>query len=92
LEIEVLIPTTKLFIFANYINYYIFSIFYPAGPETIEWLINTTGVPVIDHWWTTETSIPITENSEGIDKILYGNLTPGCFIIIASISAVLKRF
>lgn len=44
---------------------------YQAGerldPPTYEWLKRITGLPVIDHWWQTETGWPIASNPMGID-------------------------
>ncbi len=40
-----------------------------ADPDTIEWLQRQTGVPVIDHWWQTETGWPIAANPAGIELL-----------------------
>ncbi|RMF09292.1 MAG: propionyl-CoA synthetase [Alphaproteobacteria bacterium] len=43
---------------------------YVAGergdPDTINWAHRHVGVPVIDHWWQTETGWPITANCLGL--------------------------
>ncbi|HTS92507.1 MAG TPA: propionyl-CoA synthetase [Stellaceae bacterium] len=38
-----------------------------ADPPTVEWAQEQLGVPVIDHWWQTETGWPITANPAGIE-------------------------
>jgi len=40
-----------------------------ADPDTIEWAIATLGVPVIDHWWQTETGWAIAANPLGIEQL-----------------------
>ncbi|NQZ74017.1 MAG: propionyl-CoA synthetase [Dinoroseobacter sp.] len=40
-----------------------------ADPDTIEWAQAKLGVPVIDHWWQTETSWAIAANPLGIEKL-----------------------
>ena len=37
-----------------------------ADPPTIEWAEEKLGVPVIDHWWQTETGSPISQNPVGL--------------------------
>lgn len=37
-----------------------------ADPDTIEWTENQLGLPVIDHWWQTETGWAIAANPAGI--------------------------
>ncbi len=46
-----------------------------ADPDTIHWAENHLGVPVIDHWWQTETGWPITGNPMGIEAmaVKYGS-------------------
>ena len=34
---------------------------------TLEWLMELTGTPVIDHWWQTETGWPVLVNPVGIE-------------------------
>ncbi|MEX0730427.1 MAG: propionyl-CoA synthetase [Aquisalimonadaceae bacterium] len=36
-------------------------------PPTYEWLKGISGLPVIDHWWQTETGWPIAANPMGIE-------------------------
>ena len=38
-----------------------------ADPDTIHWAKTHLGVPVIDHWWQTETGFPITAVPLGIE-------------------------
>ncbi len=38
-----------------------------ADPDTIQWAENNLKVPVIDHWWQTETGWPIAANCVGLD-------------------------
>ena len=38
-----------------------------ADPDTIKWAENLLKVPVIDHWWQTETSWSISGNCTGIE-------------------------
>ncbi len=40
-----------------------------ADPDTIEWAQDKLGVPVIDHWWQTETGFAIAANPLGIEKL-----------------------
>ncbi|MEO1537226.1 MAG: propionyl-CoA synthetase [Pseudomonadota bacterium] len=40
-----------------------------ADPDTIEWAQDKLGVPVIDHWWQTETGFAIAANPMGIEKL-----------------------
>jgi propionyl-CoA synthetase len=40
-----------------------------ADPDTIEWAERALGVPVIDHWWQTETGWPIASNCMGIEAL-----------------------
>jgi len=46
-----------------------------ADPDTIQWAEQQTGIPVIDHWWQTETGWPIAANPAGIEvmPIKYGS-------------------
>ena len=37
-----------------------------ADPDTIQWAEQKLGVPVIDHWWQTETGWPIVSNFVGL--------------------------
>ena len=48
-----------------------------ADPETIKWAEAKLGVPVIDHWWQTETGWPIAGNPVGLGTlpVKYGSPT-----------------
>jgi propionyl-CoA synthetase len=48
-----------------------------ADPATIQWAETHLGVPVIDHWWQTETGWPIAANCMGLgpQAIKYGSAT-----------------
>ncbi|WP_435070018.1 propionyl-CoA synthetase [Amycolatopsis thermoflava] len=38
-------------------------------PETLNWAADKLGVPVIDHWWQTETGWPIAANPRGLEPM-----------------------
>ncbi|WP_219413339.1 propionyl-CoA synthetase [Pseudonocardia nigra] len=38
-------------------------------PETYRWAADLLGIPVIDHWWQTETGWPIVANPAGIELL-----------------------
>jgi propionyl-CoA synthetase len=40
-----------------------------CDPETLGWAQEKLGVPVIDHWWQTETGWPIAANCLGIERL-----------------------
>ncbi len=40
-----------------------------ADPDTIQWAEEKFGVPVIDHWWQTETGYTIAGNPMGIERL-----------------------
>ncbi len=40
-----------------------------CDPATLEWAMDKLGVPVIDHWWQTETGWPICSNCLGIEQL-----------------------
>jgi propionyl-CoA synthetase len=40
-----------------------------ADPDTIQWAERLLGVPVIDHWWQTETGWPIVANCVGLGAL-----------------------
>ncbi|MGA0565579.1 propionyl-CoA synthetase [Ancylobacter sp. VNQ12] len=48
-----------------------------ADPDTVQWAEQMLGVPVIDHWWQTETGWPIAANPVGLGilPIKYGSPT-----------------
>src|SRR6056297_3388825 len=58
-----------------------FKILFMAGerldPATIQWSENNLGVPVIDHWWQTETGWAIAANCMGLHQfpVKYGSPT-----------------
>jgi propionyl-CoA synthetase len=39
-----------------------------CDPDTLRWAQDRLGVPVIDHWWQTETGWPMVANSLGIEQ------------------------
>lgn len=49
-----------------------FECLYLAGertdPDTYQWAVDLLGVPVIDHWWQTETAWAIVANCRGIEE------------------------
>ena len=40
-----------------------------ADPDTIIWAQDQLGVPVVDHWWQTETGYAIAANPLGLEKL-----------------------
>ena len=48
-----------------------------ADPDTVKWAEERLGVPVIDHWWQTETGWPIAANPVGLGQlpVKYGSPT-----------------
>ena len=40
-----------------------------ADPDTVRWAEKKLGVPVIDHWWQTETGWPIVANCVGLGAL-----------------------
>ncbi len=48
-----------------------------ADPDTIQWAERMLNVPVIDHWWQTETGWPIAANPVGLGSlpVKYGSPT-----------------
>ncbi|MCA1493326.1 AMP-binding protein [Ensifer sp. NBAIM29] len=46
-----------------------------ADPDTIRWAEQALGVPVIDHWWQTETGWPVAGNAVGLGllPVKYGS-------------------
>ena len=48
-----------------------------ADPETIKWAENQLKVPVIDHWWQTETGNPISQNPVGLGLLPVKYGSPG---------------
>ena len=48
-----------------------------ADPPTVEWLQETTGKPVLDHWWQTETGWAITAHTMGLEGVETVTGSPG---------------
>ncbi|MBX3571703.1 MAG: propionyl-CoA synthetase [Mesorhizobium sp.] len=48
-----------------------------GDPPTIEWAQKQLGVPVIDHWWQTETGSPISQNPVGLGLLPVKLGSPG---------------
>ena len=40
-----------------------------ADPPTVAWAEEQLGIPVIDHWWQTETGWPIRANCLGVERL-----------------------
>jgi propionyl-CoA synthetase len=40
-----------------------------CDPDTLHWAEDALGVPVIDHWWQTETGWPICANPLGLERL-----------------------
>jgi len=40
-----------------------------TDPDTLKWTEDLLGVPVVDHWWQTETGSAITANPLGIEQL-----------------------
>jgi len=40
-----------------------------CDPDTLHWAEEKLGIPVIDHWWQTETGWPIAVNCLGIERL-----------------------
>jgi len=58
-----------------------FRVLYVAGergdPDTIAWSEQVLGVPIIDHWWQTETGWPINANCAGLGLYPVKHGSPG---------------
>ncbi len=48
-----------------------------ADPDTVDWARRVLGVPVIDHWWQTETGWAIAANPIGIEALDVPTGSPG---------------
>ena len=48
-----------------------------ADPETIKWAEQKLNVPVIDHWWQTETGSPMSQNPVGLGQLPVKYGSPG---------------
>jgi len=51
-----------------------------CDPDTLRWAENKLGVPVIDHWWQTETGWPIAANCLGIEALPVKAGSPTCAV------------
>ncbi len=40
-----------------------------SDPDTVRWAERALGVPVVDHWWQTETGWPIVANCLGVEPL-----------------------
>ena len=40
-----------------------------CDPDTLQWASSNLGIPVIDHWWQTETGYAICANCQGIEPL-----------------------
>ena len=47
-----------------------------ADPDTVKWAETILGVPVIDHWWQTETGWPIAANCVGLGMLAVKHGSP----------------
>jgi propionyl-CoA synthetase len=41
-----------------------------CDPDTLHWAQQLLGIPVVDHWWQTETGWPVTASCLGLDTIV----------------------
>jgi propionyl-CoA synthetase len=48
-----------------------------ADPDTVQWAERHLGVPVVDHWWQTETAWAITANPVGLGMLPVKYGSPG---------------
>jgi len=67
-----------------------------ADPPTVAWAEQHLGIPVIDHWWQTETGWPIAANCLGIERlpVKHGSATravPGWDIRVLDAQAATVR-
>ncbi|MGB5211016.1 MAG: propionyl-CoA synthetase [Gammaproteobacteria bacterium] len=51
-----------------------------CDPDTLEWAREMLGVPVIDHWWQTETGWPIAANCIGLESLPIKPGSPTCAV------------
>jgi propionyl-CoA synthetase len=47
-----------------------------ADPDTVDWATRHLGVPVVDHWWQTETGFAIAANPMGIERLPFKSGSP----------------
>jgi len=64
-----------------------------ADPPTVQWAEDMLNVPVIDHWWQTETGWPIGANCLGIERlpVKHGSCTravPGWDVCVLDADAI----
>ena len=53
---------------------YLFQAGERLDPDTYHWASERLGIPVIDHWWQTETGWPIAANPMGVEQL---DIKPG---------------
>jgi propionyl-CoA synthetase len=51
-----------------------------CDPGTLEWAQSNLGIPVIDHWWQTETGWPVAANCVGIELLPVKPGSPTCAV------------
>lgn len=51
-----------------------------CDPDTLEWAQSLLGVPVVDHWWQTETAWAIAANCLGIEQLPIKPGSPSCAV------------
>ncbi|MGD8976755.1 MAG: propionyl-CoA synthetase [Gammaproteobacteria bacterium] len=51
-----------------------------CDPDTLDWAGKMLGVPVIDHWWQTETGWPIAANCIGLEQLPIRPGSPTCSV------------
>ncbi len=51
-----------------------------CDPGTLEWAQSNLGIPVIDHWWQTETGWPVAANCVGIELLPVKAGSPTCAV------------
>ncbi len=56
---------------------YLFLVGERLDPQTYRWATDSLGIPVIDHWWQTETGWPVVANPAGIELLPVKQGSPG---------------
>ncbi len=51
-----------------------------CDPDTLQWASDKLGIPVVDHWWQTETGWPIAANCLGIERLPIKPGSPTCAV------------
>jgi len=51
-----------------------------CDPDTLQWASDKLGIPVVDHWWQTETGWPIAANCLGIEQLPIKPGSPTCAV------------